>query len=74
MLLALDEQCSKWTLKRPELLMASYVEDRFVMLNDTMGVGRSVTVLNEDTVAPRHAAGAPSGLIETSVDVTIATG
>lgn len=54
--------------------MASKVDEIFRMLKDTTGIGDSVTVLNDDTVAPRHSSGPPSGFTETSVAVITATG
>ena len=53
--------------------MASYVDDGFLMLNETTGWGNKVTVLKEDTVSPRHAEGLPSGLADLSVEVMTAT-
>src|SRR5687767_5758041 len=54
--------------------MASNVDEIFRMLKDTTGVGNKVTVLNDDTVAPRQPFGPPSGFTETSVAVMTATG
>ena len=72
--IASEVSLNKWTLKISELRIASNVEEIFRILKDTTGSGHKVTVLKEDTVAPLHPSGPPSGLTDISVAVMTATG
>lgn len=73
--LAIEELLDKkWTLKWPVVLMASYVDEILLILNEMTGKGTNATVLREDTVAPLHASGPPFGLAAVSVAVMMATG
>ena len=63
---------SRWTRKRPDARSAVSVSEGRRTLNEIIGVGERVTVLNEDTVIPRNED--VSALPVGSVAVIMATG